>query len=107
MSFKIKQTMKNATPEQIAAWKAEHVYVYKLKSNNADKVCYLRKPTRQELSFASTAGATDALKFNDSILKSCWLYGDEEIKTNDTLFLGICPQLDEICAFEKFELEKL
>ena len=99
--------MNTATPEQIAAWKKEHLYVYALKSVNADKICYLRKPTRNELSFASTAGAQDALKFNDSILKSCWLHGDEEIKTNDALFLGICPQLDEICEFEKFELEKL
>lgn len=98
---------KTATPEQIAEWKKQHVYVYALKSQNADKIAYLRKPTRQELSYASTAGANDPLKFNDSILKSCWLGGDEEIKTNDTLFLGICPLLDEICAFEKFELEKL
>ena len=99
--------MKTATPEQIAQWKTEHVSVYALKSASADKICYLRKPTRQELSFASTAGATDPLKFNDSILRSCWLYGDEEIKTNDSLFLGVCPQLDEICAFEQFQLEKL
>jgi hypothetical protein len=99
--------MKTATQEQINAWKAEHVNVYALKAPASDKICYLRKPTRQELSFATTAGQQDPLSFNSSILKSCWLDGDEEIKTNDSLFLGICPQLDEICAFEKFELEKL
>jgi len=99
--------MKTATPEQIAAWKAEHIYVYALKAPDADKICYLRKPTRKELSYATAASATDSLNFNESILKSCWLGGDDEIKTNDTLFLGICPMLDEICAFEKFELEKL
>lgn len=99
--------MKTATPEQIAQWKAEHVYVYALKAPEADKICYLRKPTRKELSYATTASTTDPLNFNDSILKSCWLYGDEEIQTNDTLFLGICPQLDQVCAFEIFELEKL
>lgn len=99
--------MKTATPEQIAEWKKEHIYVYGLKSKAADKICYLRKPTRQELSYASTVGTTDPLKFNEHILQSCWLFGDEEIKTNDTLFLGICPQLDTICSFEEFELEKL
>lgn len=99
--------MNTATPEQIAAWKAQHIHVYALKAPDSDKICYLRKPNRQELSYASTAGANDPLKFNDHILKSCWLHGDEEIKTNDTLFLGLCPLLDQICAFEKFELEKL
>lgn len=99
--------MKQATPEQISDWKKEHIYVYQVKAPESDKICYLRKPTRKELSFATAASTTDALKFNESILNSCWLYGDDEIKTNDTLFLGICPLLDEICAFEKFELEKL
>ncbi len=96
-----------ATPEQIEEWKKQHIYVYALKSPTANKIAYLRKPNRKELSYATTAGANDPLKFNDSILKSCWLGGDDEIITNDTLFLGICPLLDEICAFEKFELEKL
>lgn len=98
---------KEATPEQIAEWKEKHVYVYKLKSTSADKVCYLRKPSRKELSYASSASTQDPLAFNASILQSCWLDGDEDIKTNDTLFLGICPQLDEVCKFETFELEKL
>lgn len=99
--------MNTATPEQIAEWKAIHLNVYALKTTALDKICYLRKPTRQELSYATKASETDSLNFNASILKSCWLHGDEEIKTNDSLFLGICPMLDEICAFEKFELEKL
>lgn len=99
--------MKQATPEQIAEWKAEHVNVYAVKAPEADKICYLRKPTRKELSYATSASTTDPLGFNSSILKSCWLWGDEEIQTNDSLFLGICPQLDIICEFEKFELEKL
>lgn len=99
--------MKKATPEQIAEWKAQHLNVYALKTQESDKICYLRKPTRQELSYATKASETDSLNFNASILKSCWLYGDEEIMTNDSLFLGICPMLEEICAFEKFELEKL
>lgn len=99
--------MNIATPEQIAAWKQEHVSVYALKAPESNKICYLRKPTRKELSFATTASQQDPLNFNASILKSCWLHGDEEIMTNDSLFLGICPQLDEITAFEKFELEKL
>jgi hypothetical protein len=99
--------MKLATPEQIAEWKAMHVNVYALKATASNKICYLRKPTRQELSYATKASETDPLNFNSSILKSCWLWGDEEIQTNDSLFLGICPQLDEITAFETFELEKL
>jgi hypothetical protein len=96
-----------ATPEQIAEWKATHLDVYKIEIPEDNKVCYLRKPTRQELSYASTAGTQDPMKFNEQILKNCWLGGDEEIKTNDSLFLAVSTQLDKVLEFKKAELEKL
>jgi hypothetical protein len=99
--------MKQATPEQIEAWKKDHIDVYKIEVKEDDKVCYLRKPTRKELSYASSVGTTDPMKFNELILKGCWLGGDEEILTNDSLFLAVSTQLDKVLEFKKAELEKL
>ena len=96
-----------ATPEQIQAWKEQHLDVYQIEIPEDNKVCYLRKPTRTELSYGSKVGAQDPMKFNEHILNVCWLSGDEEIKTNDSLFLAVSTQLEEVLAFKKAELKKL
>lgn len=96
-----------ATPEQIKAWKEQHLDVYQIEIPEDNKVCYLRKPTRTELSYGSKVGAQDPMKFNEHILNVCWLAGDEEIKTNDSLFLAVSTQLEEVLAFKKAELKKL
>lgn len=99
--------MTKATPEQIEQWKKDHVDIYQITVEEDDKTCYLRKPTRKELSFASSAGSQDPMKFNEMILKNCWLHGDEEILTNDSLFLAVSTQLDKVLEFKKAELVKL
>lgn len=93
------------TSEQIAEWKESFGDVYHIIVE--DKECYLKAPNRKTLSYASTVGTTDPMKFNDIILKECWLAGDEEIKTVDAYFLGVSTQLDKVCEFKKAELVKL
>lgn len=99
--------MKKATQEQIENWKKEFIDVYQIEIPEDDKICYLRKPTRTELSYGSKIGAQDPMKFNEHILNVCWLDGDEDIKTNDSLFLAVSTQLEEVLAFKKAELKKL
>lgn len=94
-----------ATPEQIETWKKEHGDVFKITVE--DKVCYLHKPNRKTLSFASRAGQSDPFAFNETIIKECWLGGDEEFKTNDSYFLAASTQLDKVVEFKSAELEKL
>ncbi len=93
------------TPAQIAEWKKKHGDVFKITIE--DKVCYLRKPTRKALGYASVAGKDNPLKFNEVILRDCWLAGDEEIKTDDTLFLSVSSKLTELIQIKETELEKL
>jgi len=97
--------MFKATKEQIAEWKAKHGDIFLIKVE--DKACYLRKPSRKVLGYASVAGKDNPLKFNEVILNDCWLNGDEEIKTNDDLFLSISPKLTELIEVKEAELEKL
>lgn len=94
-----------ATKEQIKAWKEAHGDVYQITVDG--RSCYLRKPKRKELSYASMAGKNDPLKFNEVILNQCWLGGDEEIKTDDELFLGVSAQIATIVEVKEAEIKKL
>ncbi len=92
-----------ATTEQLAIWKKEYGEFFEISIE--DKICYLKKPDRKALSFASQVGS-DPMKFNESILKNCWLAGDEEILTNDSFFLAASTKLDQVIEFKKAELVK-
>lgn len=95
----------NVTKEQIQEWKQKYGDVYVL--NIEGKKGYLRTPDRQTLSYASTLATKDPLKFNEVVLNNCWLGGDEEIKTDDTLFLAASSKLPDLIQIKEATLEKL
>ena len=80
-----------ATPQQIEAWKRQHGDIYAVECG--DSICYLKKPSRKALGYASYASKTNPLNFNETILNDCWLGGDESIKTDDAKFLGVSQLL--------------
>lgn len=43
----------------------------------------------------------------DLRLNNCWLAGDEEIKIDDSLFLGVSAKLGELVEVKEAELKKL
>ena len=101
-----KQTLiGEVTADQINAWKEQHGEDFADKVNG--HVCYLRKPTRRDLSFASSAGKKDPLKFNETLLRDCWLGGSEAIRKDDDKFLAAGGLLDRIVEVKEAELEKL
>ena len=83
-----------ATVAEIDEWKKRHGDIYAIKVDG--HVCYLRKPTRRDLSFASSAGKKDPLKFNETLLRDCWLGGSEAIRRDDDKFMGASGVLDKI-----------
>ena len=95
----------DVTKEQIKQWKAKYKEVFVLRVDN--KVAYLRTPDRATLSYASTLATQDPMKFNEAILTNCWLGGDEEIKTDDALFLSASSKLGELIQIKEATLEKL
>ena len=95
----------DVTKEQIKQWKAKYKEVFVLRVD--DKVAYLRTPDRATLSYASTLATKDPMKFNEAILTNCWLGGDEEIKTDDALFLSASSKLGELIQIKDATLEKL
>jgi hypothetical protein len=113
MSNKNAQTLEQAvaitaavpSAEQIEQWKKQHGKIYCIEVDG--RSCYLRQPNRKDLAAATASGKKDPLKFNDSILVNCWLAGDEEIRTNDELFLGASQVLDEVLEFKTATIKKL
>ncbi len=93
------------TQEQINAWKELYEDVWRITVDG--KVAYLRSPDRKTLSFASSVGASDPMKFNEILLKNCWLAGDLEIQTNDKLFLSASSKLAELIEIKETEMVKL
>jgi hypothetical protein len=70
----------------------------------------LKKPGRRELGLAMASGK-DPLQMAESLIKSCWLEGDEEIKDlqyEDTIGLHACMQAMELLNVgNKGKLRKL
>ena len=93
------------TKEQIQEWKKQYKDIFVISVE--DKKAYLRKPDRNTLSYASTLATKDPLKFNEVVLNNCWLGGDEEIKTDDALFLAASSKLPDLIQIKEATLEKL
>jgi hypothetical protein len=95
----------SVTKEQIKEWKTKFGDVFKITVDG--KVAYFRKPSRKTLGYAAVAGKENPLKFNEVIMRDCFLGGDEEIKTDDTLFLSASSKIGDIIETKEAELEKL
>jgi acyl-coenzyme A synthetase/AMP-(fatty) acid ligase len=97
--------MYSPTKEEIQALKEEHGDIFLLSVE--DKCCILKTPNRKILSYATTASQKDPLKFNEVILKNCFVAGDTEIKDDDSYFLSAGKQLVDIIEVKESRLEKL
>jgi hypothetical protein len=96
---------KEITDKQIQEWKAKYGEVFMVSAD--DKAAYLRKADRKILSASRTLAGNDALKFNEVLLKNCFLGGDECFMDDDDYFLGIQTQLANVIVVKEVELKKL
>ena len=93
----------NYSKEDINKWKATHGDLFEIGVEG--KSCVLHKPTRQDLSYASVI--KDPIKMSEVMLKQLWVAGDEEIKTNDELFMAVVAKMDEVLKVKEAEIKKL
>lgn len=101
METKVEKTIE----QKISEWKAKHGDVFQVEVDG--RVAYLKRPDRKVLGAAAVTGKSDPVKYNEVILNNCWLEGDEEIRTNDAMFLGVSAQLAEIIEIKEATLKKL
>jgi hypothetical protein len=97
--------MKRLTKEEIDLLKAQHGDVFEVTCE--DKVCYLKKPDRSTLSYATTVGQSDPMKYNEVVLENCWITGDPEFKTNDEYFLAAIGVMEALVEYKTAEIKKL
>ncbi len=93
----------NYTKEQLKAWKAQYGDLYEISVEG--KNCILHKPTRKDLSYASVV--KDPIKLTETLLNQLWVAGDEEIKTDDELFMAVSNRMDEVLKVKEAEIKKL
>ncbi|MBE9487989.1 MAG: hypothetical protein IMY73_02295 [Bacteroidetes bacterium] len=93
------------TKEKISNWKAKYgeVFCYEVDG----KIAYLKRPDRKTLSLSSVIGKEDPMKYNEVLLKYCWLGGDIEIQKEDKYFLGISSTLSELVEIKAGQLKKI
>lgn len=89
----------------IETWKKKYGRVFRLDVDG--HTAYLKKPDRHVLALASVEGGKDPIKYNEILLRNCWLAGDEEIKKNDDLFFGASAKLQELIDIKEAELKEL
>lgn len=99
--------MYTLTEDRTKELKAKHGKVYLIKVE--DKQAVFRQPTRQDLSYATTASSQgkDPYKMADTILKNTYLEGDREIVENDEYFFGAMPVAMQMIEIKQGELKKL
>lgn len=110
-----KTTLDNAVADAVAMQEAKVEAlkranpkgVWKIANADGTKVGYLRTPTRQEISYATTFLPHDQIGYADAILQNCWLEGDQELKEEDKYFLSLVAQIDSIIEVEHVEIKKL
>lgn len=91
------------TKEQIKEWKAKYGDLFEVTVEG--KTCILRKPNRKDLSYASVV--KDPIKMSETLLNRLWLGGDEEIKTDDELFMATVNVMDDVLKVREAEIKKL
>ena len=66
-----------------------------------------KRPSRKVLSMATSVSQDNPIRFNEVIAKNCFVDGDEEVLTNDDLFLSISTQLVKLIKVQQSKLKKL
>lgn len=82
-----------ATEEQINAWKAKYdckIYEFTAKKEGCeDKVAYFRAITPEILEAWKKTRERSEMQANDIVINSCWIEGDEDIRTRNEYKLAL------------------
>lgn len=108
-----------ATPEQIAAWKAMYGGVNEIKVKGK-YYCYLRPFDRATIKYAlsqitmkidtekkeADMDMSKIIDLGEVALQNCWIGGSDEIKTNDVMWISAAMQAGELMEMDETELKK-
>lgn len=100
------------TPEQIQNWikevKEKYGATAKVHSYEVDgRIGYLRSVDRDTYSLAVSKVSSNPAKFNEVVIESIWLGGDDEIKKDDQLYFGLIDFVEDFMGKKKGILKSL
>ena len=95
----------HATPEEIEKWKKEYKDV--LAVIVEEHICYLKKPDRTVMAYASTALKDSPFQYVEEIFNNCKIGGSKIFDTDDDYFMSAMQVVNELVEVKKAELVKL
>jgi len=100
------------TQVQLDKWKKDpdigKVFQIKVdRKDNTKAYCYVKKPSRTILAAAMKFHTSDPVKMNEILLTNCWLGGDEEIKTDDAMFMAAASEVGELIEIRTAEIKEV
>lgn len=102
----------SVTQEQIDQWKEKHTHVWAITVADVErelpeKTGYFRKPTRQELGSAMSAGKSNNIRMAEVLMKNIFLGGDRELIDNDDYFFGAVDKIEPLVEAPQSSIKKL
>lgn len=91
------------TAEQITEWRAKYGKVFKYQSEG--KTAYLCMPTIKDLAYAGSSG--NAVQMTQTMINQIWLGGDDELRTDLALYLGLAEKVSTLIEAKQGELGEL
>ncbi len=101
----VQELIGQASPEQIAKWKAEHKEIFAVTVDG--HVCYLRKPDRAVMAYATTALKEGPYQYAEALFDNCKIGGSEIFDTNDDFYMAALQKVDVLEQVKKAEIVKL
>lgn len=93
----------NISKAEIADLKKKYGEIFQITVD--DKSCIIRKPNRNDLSYASVV--KDPIKMSETLFNQLWVCGDEEMKTDDSYFLAAIAKMEPVLEVKEAEIKKL
>lgn len=97
--------IEKVSEQQIEEWKKKHGDVFCVESEDGS-TCYLFKPSRATLD-AFFVNSKNILKAIETVVKNCWLGGDESFKTDESKLMSVGEHIEAIIEVKKSSLKKL
>lgn len=91
--------------EKIEKLKKEHGEIIVLEADG--KIAYLKKPTRQVVSYALTLQQKgNTLEMLEHVMKNCFVEGDREFIEDIDYILGSAEVINELVAVKQVSIKK-
>ncbi len=96
------------TKEQIEAYKKQHgtIFMYTTKEKDP-KSCILKAPSLTIIDACRSMSMGSSIKFDEQLLKNCWVAGDQDLLEIDKYKMGIFDWISKIIVVVSGKLEEL